>query len=183
MELDKVIKTRRSIRQFADKEVSMKDILACLEAARLAPSSCNSQPTHFVILKDKQIKDDFADTVFTGKFLPCKFFKSAPVLVAVCVEQNANLTVRAGQKIAGRPFYITDQAIAAEHFVLKATELGLGTCWVGWFNSQKAQEFLKTPKGVEIQNLIALGYPKNKPAQTKPNRKKIEEIYSLNTYK
>ena len=44
MELDKVIKTRRSVRQFADKEVSMKDILACIEAARLAPSACNSQP-------------------------------------------------------------------------------------------------------------------------------------------
>ncbi len=183
MELDKVIKTRRSVRQFSDKEVKMKDILACLEAARLAPSACNSQPTHFVILNDKKIKEDFADTVFTGKFLPCKFFKSAPVLVAVCVEQNANLTVRAGQKIAGRPFYVTDQAIAAEHFVLKATELGLGTCWVGWFNSQKAQEFLKTPKGVEIHNLIALGYPKDKLKQTKHNRKKIEEIYSLNTYK
>ena len=183
MELDKVIKTRRSVRQFADKEVSMKDILACVEAARLAPSACNSQPTHFVILNDKKIKEDFADAVFTGKFLPCKFFKSAPVLVAVCVEQNANLAVRAGQKIAGRPFYITDQAIAAEHFVLKATDLGLGTCWVGWFNAAKAQEFLKTPKGVEIQNLIALGYPKEKLKETKHTRKKLEEIYSLNTYK
>ena len=183
MELDKVIKTRRSVRQFSDKEVKMKDILACLEAARLAPSACNSQPTHFVILNDKKIKDDFANTVFTGRFLPCKFFKSAPVLVAVCVEQNANITVRAGQKIAGRPFYVTDQAIAAEHFVLKATELGLGTCWVGWFNSKKAQEFLKTPKGMEIHNLIAIGYPKDKLKQTKHNRKKIEEIYSLNTYK
>ena len=183
MTLDQVIKTRRSVRQFANKEVNMKDILACIEAARLAPSACNSQPTHFVILNDKKIKEDFANTVFTGRFLPCRFFKSAPVLVAVCVKKNANLTVRAGQKIAGRPFYITDQAIAAEHFVLKATELGLGTCWVGWFNSKKAQEFLKTPKGVEIQNLIALGYPKEKLKQTEHNRKKIEEIYSLNTYK
>lgn len=183
MELDKVIKLRRSVRQFADKEVKMKDILACIEAARLAPSACNSQPTHFVILNDKKIKEDFANTVFAGRFLPCKFFKNAPVLVVVCVEQNANLTVKTGQKIVGRPFYITDQAIATEHFVLKATDLGLGTCWVGWFSSQKAQEFLKTPKGVEIHNLIALGYPKNTPKQIKHTRKKIEEIYSLNTYK
>ena len=183
MELDAVIKNRRSVRQFLDKEVKQSDILACLEAARLAPSACNSQPTHFVILNEKNIKDAFADTVFTGRFLPCKFFKNAPVLVAVCVKKNANLTIKAGQKIAGRPFYITDQAIATEHFVLKATELGLGTCWVGWFNDKKAVEFLKLPKGMEIHNLIALGYPKNQAPQTAPNRKKIEEISSFNIYK
>ena len=183
MELDKVIKSRRSVRQFSDKEVKLKDILSCVEAARLAPSACNSQPTHFVILNDKKIKDDFANVVFSGRFLPCKFFKSAPVLVAVCVKQNANLAVKAGQKVAGRPFYITDQAIATEHFILKATELGLGTCWVGWFSSAKAQEFLKTPKGVEIHTIIALGYPKEKLTETKHIRKKLEEIYSLNCYK
>ena len=74
MELDQVIKTRHSVRQFLDKDVKMKDILACLEAARLAPSACNSQPTHFVILNDKKIKEDFANTVFSGRFLPCRFF-------------------------------------------------------------------------------------------------------------
>ena len=183
MTLDEIIKTRRSVRQFAEKQVSREDITACLEAARLAPSACNSQPTHFVVLDDKDVKDAFADTVFTGRFLPCKFFKNAPVIVAVCVKKNANLTVKAGQKIAGRPFYITDQAIAAEHFVLKATELGLGTCWVGWFNDKKAAEFLKLPKDMEIHNLIALGYPKNQATQTAPNRKKLEEISSFNIYK
>ena len=183
MTLDEVIKTRHSVRQFADKKVSREDIAACLEAARLAPSACNSQPTHFVVLDDKDVKDSFADAVFTGRFLPCKFFKSAPVLVVVCVEQNANLTVKAGQKVAGRPFYITDQAIAAEHFVLKATELGLGTCWVGWFSSKKAQEFLRTPKGVEIHTLIALGYSKNPTSKTSHSRKKLEEMSSFNTYK
>ena len=183
MTLDETIRTRRSVRQFLDKKISREDITACLEAARLAPSACNSQPTHFVVLDDKDVKESFADAVFTGRFLPCKFFKSAPVLVAVCVEQNANLTVKAGQKIAGRPFYITDQAIAAEHFVLKATELGLGTCWVGWFNSKKAQEFLRTPKGVEIHNLIALGYPKNPAPKTPHTRKKLKEMSSFNTYK
>lgn len=183
MELDQVIKTRRSVRQFADKEVKMKDILACVEAARLAPSACNSQPTHFVILNDKEIKNDFANAVFAGRFMPCRFFKNAPVLVAVCVKKNANLTMKAGQKIVGRPFYLTDHAIATEHFVLKATDLGLGTCWVGWFSAKKAQEFLNTPKGVEVHTIIALGYPKEKLEETKHTRKKIEEIYSLNTYK
>ena len=183
MELDKVIKTRHSVRQFSDKEVNMQDILSCLEAARLAPSACNSQPTHFVILNDKKIKENFANTVFAGRFLPCRFFKNAPVLVAVCVEKNANLAVKAGQKVAGRPFYLTDQAIAAEHFVLKATDLGIDTCWVGWFSAQKAQEFLKTPKGVEVHTIIAMGYSKETPKQIKHIRKKLEEIYSVNKYK
>ncbi len=183
MEFDKVIKLRHSVRQFADKEVKIEDILACLEAARLAPSACNGQPTHFVILNDEKVKNDFANAVFVGRFLPCRFFKNAPVLVAVCVKKNANLTLKAGQKIVGRPFYLTDHAIAVEHFVLKATDLGLGTCWVGWFSGKKAQEFLKTPRGVEIHTIIALGYPKEMPKQITHTRKKLEEIYSINKYK
>ena len=178
MTLDEIIKNRYSVRKFADKAVKKDDILACLEASRLAPSACNSQPTHFYILQN-EAKDKFADTVFTKIYRPCNFFKKAPVLVAVCVDKAANLAVKTGQKITGKPFYITDQAIAAEHFVLKATELGLGTCWVGWFNSKKAAEFLKLKDNFEVHNLIALGYAEYQGPRPKISRKKIEEIYTF----
>ncbi len=176
MTLDEIIKNRYSVRKFAGKAVKKEDILACLEAARLAPSACNSQPTHFYILQN-DVKDEFADTVFTKLYRPCKFFKNAPVLVAVCVDKGANTAVKAGQRITGKPFYLTDQAIAGEHFVLKATELGLGTCWVGWFDSKKAAEFLKLKNNFEVHNLIALGYAEDENApRPKIIRKKIEEI-------
>lgn len=179
MTLDEIIKNRYSVRKFADKAVKKEDILACLEAARLAPSACNSQPTHFYILQN-EAKNNFADTVFTKIYRPCKFFKNAPVLAVVCVDKAANLAVKTGQKITGKPFYITDQAIAAEHFVLKATELGLGTCWVGWFDSKKAAEFLKLKDNFEVHNLIALGYAEKENApRPKIARKKLEEIYTF----
>ena len=110
-------------------------------------------------------------------------FQKFAGLVAVCVEKNANLALKAGQKMLGRPFYLTDQAIAAEHFVLKATDLGIDTCWVGWFSAKKAKEFLKTPRGVEVHTIIAMGYSKETPKQIKHTRKKLEEIYSVNKYK
>lgn len=178
MTLDEIIKNRYSVRKFADKAVKKEDILACLEAARLAPSACNSQPTHFYILQN-EAKDNFADAVFTKIYRPCNFFKKAPVLVAVCVDKGANLAVKTGQRITGKPFYITDQAISAEHFVLKATELGLGTCWVGWFNSKKAAEFLKLKDNFEVHNLIALGYAEAQGPRPKITRKKLEEIYTF----
>ena len=175
MTLDEIIKNRYSVRKFANKEVKKEDILACLEAARLAPSACNSQPAHFYILQN-DVKNNFADTVFTKLYRPCKFFKNAPVLVALAVDKGANAAVKTGQKITGKPFYLTDQAIAGEHFVLKATELGLGTCWVGWFDSKKAAEFLKLAKNMEVHNLLALGYAEDENApRPKINRKKLEE--------
>ena len=74
-----------------------------------------------------------------------------------------------------------DQGISGEHFVLRAHELGLGTCWIGWLNSGKAEKFFKLPKGKKIEHLIALGYPAENPAP-RP-RKEMKDCVSYNEYK
>ena len=183
MNLDEIVSIRKSIRKFADKKVPRELINSCLEVARLAPSACNSQPWHFVVLDDEDVKNKFCDEVFSGIYLPCKFFKKAPVIIALCAEVKANIAVLAGQIVSGKRFYQIDQAIAGEHLALKATDLGLGTCWIGWFDENKAKQFLHTPKNIEINILFALGYPEEEQKPIQHNRKTLQEISSYNTYK
>ena len=183
MELEQAIITRRSIRKFLDKPVEREKINACLEAARLAPSACNSQPWHYIVIDDPKVKAAFCEQVFSGLYDMSKWVANAPVIVAV-VSDRGNFTSRIGNFFRRTEFYLVDQGISGEHFVLRAHDLGLGTCWIGWLNSDKAEKFFKLPKGRKIEHLIAVGYPAPEAAQSKPHpRKPFEEIVSYNEFK
>ena len=87
---------------------------------------------------------------------------------------------RIGNFFRRTEFYLVDQGISGEHFVLRAHDLGLGTCWIGWLNSDKAEAFFHLPKGKKIEHLIAVGYPDEEPAP-RP-RESFEQIVSYNKY-
>ena len=180
MELEKVIQTRRSIRKFLDKPVEREKINACLEAARLAPSACNSQPWHYIVLDDPSIKERFCQAAFSGVYHISKWAEKAPVLVAV-VSDRGNVVSRLGNFFRDTEFFLVDQGISGEHFVLRAHDLGLGVCWIGWLNSAKAAEFFHLPKGKKIEHLFAVGYSAETPS-ARP-RAKLEDIVSYNEYK
>ena len=180
MELMDVIKSRRSIRKYQDKPVEREKINACLEAARLAPSACNSQPWHYIVIDDPKVKEAFCKEAFSGVYSMTKFAEKAPVLIAA-VSDRGNFTSRVGNFFRRTEFYLVDQGISGEHLVLRAHDLGLGTCWIGWLNSDKAEKFFHLPKGKKIEHLIALGYPAENP-EPRP-RETLEEIASYNEYK
>lgn len=183
MELEKIILERHSTRQFLDKPVEREKINACLEAARLAPSACNSQPWHYIVINDPHIKEEFCKEAFSGVYHMTQWAAKAPVLIAV-VSDRGNFTSRIGNFFRRTEFYLVDQGISGEHFVLRAHDLGLGTCWIGWLNSDKAEKFFNLPKGRKIEHLIALGYPSPQAAQAKVHpRKALEEIVSYNQFK
>ena len=77
------------------------------------------------------------------------------------------------------PFYLIDIGIAGEHFVLQAEELGLGACWVGWFNIRRARRFFKIPRRYKIVCLLSLGYPETRP-QGQKKRKPLQDIAWFN---
>jgi nitroreductase len=179
--LDEIISQRRSVRKFKNKPVPRELIDKCIEAARLAPSACNSQPWHYVVFDDKEAKTKFEDVVFTGVYAGMKKLAAgAPVLIAVVAKTLPDATTSLGQIISGTKFYLIDQGIATEHLVLKAHELGLGTCWVGWFDNKKAKKALGLALTAAAHILIALGYPDESPEPRA--RKKFEEIVSYNKY-
>ncbi|WP_458401362.1 nitroreductase family protein [Candidatus Avelusimicrobium sp.] len=180
MELEQVILNRRSVRKYLEKPVEKEKIEACLQAALLAPSACNSQPWHYIVIDDPKVKEAFCKEVFTGVYAMSKWAEKAPVLVAV-VSDRGNFTSRIGNFFRRTEFYLVDQGISGEHFVLRAHDLGLGTCWIGWLNSDKAEKFFKLPKGKKIEHLISVGYPAEAPAP-RP-RKDFKESVSYNEYK
>jgi nitroreductase len=177
----KIIRQRRSIRRFLPDPVEKEKLLACLEAARIAPSAHNAQSWRFLVIDDPEIKERFAGNVFSGLYKMTKFAAQAPVLVLIMAELDV-LANRLGRRVQGVPFYALDIGIAGEHFVLQAEELGLSTCWIGWFNMRKARRFFKIPRRYKILSLLALGYAASRPPRA-GIRKPIGEIVRTNTFR
>lgn len=173
-----LVDARRSVRRFLPAPVEREKIVACLEAARLAPSAHNVQPWRFLVLDDPELKDRFAREVFSGLFKATMFAAQAPALIVILARPDF-LANRVGGALQGIPYYSIDIGIAGEHIALQARELGLGTCWIGWFNYRKARRFLKTPRAYKIMALMAMGYHEERPPKEK-RRLPLEQIAWFN---
>ena len=171
-------KNRMSIRRFLDKPVERDKIFACLEAARIAPSSENSQPWRFLVVDDPELKNKFSRKVFSGIYKVSKFAAKAPILILIIAQLDI-VAHKLGKQIQNIQFHLIDIGIAGEHLVLQAEELGLGTCWMGWFDVRKARRFFKIPKKYKIVALMPVGYYEKKPSR-KRKRKSMEEIAWFN---
>jgi nitroreductase len=169
-----IVQGRRSIRRYDDRQVSPQDILSLVEAARQAPSASNAQPWRFVAVTDPAARREFARATFSGIFSPTRFAAEAPLLIALCAERAS--LVEAGKAIRDRAMYELDIGIAGEHLVLRAAELGLGTCWIGWFNRRGARRALRVPFHVRVVCLIAVGYPR---ADWEPRRRVRRPLSSM----
>ena len=181
MALLDLIRHRKSIRRYLDKPVERDKIMLCLEAARLAPSTCNSQPWKFIVVDDRELKDRLCRAAFSGIYSVMSFAGKAPVIVAV-VSEKARFLARIGGLFRGTNFYLIDIGIAAEHFVLQAEELGLGTCWLGWFNEGAVKSILNVPKDRRIDILIAVGYYDRGKTGRPHKREPMSKIASFNSY-
>ncbi len=153
----------------------------CLAAARLAPSACNSQPWKFIVVDDRQLKDKLGDAAFRGIYSMNSFCKTAPVMVAV-VSEKPKFLAGIGGMFRGTKYYLIDIGVAIEHFVLQAEDLGLGTCWIGWFNERAVKSVLEIPHRKKIDILIALGYYDREKTGSEHSREPIEKIASFNSY-
>ena len=181
MTLSDIIKHRKSVREFQDSPVEHDKIMICLEAARLAPSACNSQPWKFVVIDDKEIKNKVCDAAFSGVYFVNAFCKTAPVVVAVVTEKSKFLASIGGM-FRGTRYCLLDVGAAIEHFVLQAEDLGIGTCWIGWFNEKAIKSLLKIPQDKKIDILIALGYYDRTKITGEHSREPIDHIASFNGY-
>ena len=106
--------------------------------------------------------------------IPNKWLDQAPLIIVGCSKLDI-ISNRIGTKVTGIEYYQVDLGIAMEHIVLKATDLGLGTCWIGWFNENRVKEILNIPKGIKDSAMLAVGYPADEPPK-KRSRKALEKI-------
>ncbi len=173
-----ILRGRRSIRRFSPAPVEPEKLRACLEAARLAPSAHNVQPWRIMVVDDPALKAKLADAAFGGLYKTSRFAAQAPV-VLVLLARPGRAVVRLGSRIQGVPFYLLDMGIAGEHIVLQAEELGLATCWMGWFNYRRVRRSLGIPKSYRLVALMPLGYAEKRPLR-EPPRRTLEGIAASN---
>lgn len=172
---------RQSVRGYLDKPVEKEKVKRCLEAARLAPSACNSQPWSFIVIDNTELKNAVADQT-SNKMLPLNHFtKQAPVLIAIVLEK-AKVITQIGGTIKNKEFPLIDLGIAAEHICLQAASEDLGTCMLGWFNEKKVKQLLNIPSRKRVLLIITLGYPSNNRIRLK-KRKELKEIVRYNSYR
>jgi nitroreductase len=176
-----LVQKRQSVRKYSEKTVEKEKIETCLQAAMLAPSACNAQPWKYIVVDKPEIKDKVAKACYSSIMSFNKFVEQAPILVVIVMEK-ANFTSTMGQVIKGIDYPLMDIGISAEHFCLQATELGLGTCLLGWFQAKKIKEVLQIPKKKKIALVISLGYAPEDYKQREKIRKPMEETHANNKY-
>jgi nitroreductase len=176
--LQMILARRRSIRRFLPAPVEPEKVRACLEAARIAPSAHNAQPWRFVVIDDPALKDLVAARAFSGIYRSSLFAAKAPVLL-VLLARRTFVAHHLGARLQRVPYYFVDMGIAGEHVVLQAEELGLATCWMGWFSRGGLRRALKVPRRFKIVALMPLGYAEKRPTR-EPPRKSYDEIVAHN---
>ena len=158
MSFMELVQHRRSVRNYAERPIEREKLNRCLEAARLAPSACNSQPWSFVVVTSPELRRQLVDGCFSGMYRMNQFAAQAAAL-AVLVREKSRYAARLGGALRRVEYSLIDVGIAGEHFVLQAAEEGLGTCWLGWFNERVAKKVLGMPRSVRIDSIISVGYP------------------------
>ncbi len=176
-----LVRKRQSVRKYLDKPVEREKIDRCVEAARLAPSASNSQPWKFIVVDGKHLKNKVANATFSKLVSFNAFVPRAPVIVVVTIDKP-KLMLQMGNVLKKTNYGLIDIGIATEHFCLQATEEGLGTCILGWFNEKKIKKILDIPKKNKIGLVVSLGYSGHETIREK-KRKSVKEISNYNNYK
>ncbi len=164
MEYSELIAARYSVRAYRPDPVEEEKLQLVLEAARLAPTAANRQPIQLIVMHTEGRQEEI------GRIYRRPWFVQAPLVIAVCAI-SSQAWVRESDRFNAR---LIDAAIVADHLILAATNLGLGTCWIAAFNVEAARNVLCLPAEVEPVIFTPLGYPADAPGPK--DRKPLSEL-------
>ncbi len=181
MGLMDTFRERRSVRAYSSQTVEREKLEALAEAVRIAPSASNSQPWHLVLVDDPVLKESVARATFSKVINFNRFALGAPAFAVLVVEEPPLLT-KTGSILKRRDFPLIDTGIAAAQLCLHATELGLGTCMLGWFDEGRIRRLLGIPRRNRIALVVTIGYPANDTPIREKNRKPLDSMRSYNRY-
>lgn len=155
MDFNSITKTRQSCRAFDATRIPGRSLIEdVLATARLSPSACNSQPYHFWVAMGENAKKIGACTRSMDSNL---FTEDCPVFIAIS-EENYNSHAASSAVATNQDYRSVDIGIAAAYLTARATELGLDSCILGWFDEEQTIALLGTAQRVRL--IIALGYAK-----------------------
>lgn len=167
MDFDKVVEKRHSVRKFAKKKPSWKDIAEAINAARLAPLAGNIPSLKFLVVTEKEEIRKIADAANQD------WIKFTDIVVAVCSDDK-NLVLSYGER--GKKYAKQQAGAAIENFILKLEDLGLSTCWVGAFYDEEMKKVLKVPHDIDIEAVLPIGYEDKKEKAKKRPKPDLSEI-------
>ena len=155
------LKERRSIRSFKDTPIPDEEIEMILEAGRASPSASNIQPWEFIVIKNKEIINKLASIAPYGRFI-----SQAPVVIAIVGKIDQNPT-----------WYIQDTTLVSMHMMLMAWALGIGSCFIGSLDREKAKMLLGIAGYDFLLTVLPMGYIRNIPNPTpRKDMAKIKRI-------
>ena len=172
MDFSILAKNRYSVRSFKSDAVEEDKIAEILDAGLIAPSACNFQPWRIYVAKSEEARKKLSGI--------CRFTFDAPLIMVICYDNN--LTWK-NKRIPGHSSGETDASILTTHMILKASELGIGSCWVGCFNPTEVKEALGISEdSVVVSALVPMGYPKEDSAPHEMHTKyrdKSETVFEV----
>jgi nitroreductase len=173
MDVKEAISKRRSIRKYQRKEVPLDLLRELIDAARLAPSGSNAQPCRYYLVRGNEAKEKLRE----NQIFQQDFVYQAPALIVCCSDVQSYPQGIKGWSEENENRALTDLSIASAFLVLRATELGLATCYVRWMKKDKIKDVLDIPRHYMVPFVIAVGYANEQP---KPlPRKSIDEILEI----
>ena len=171
MNFTEIANNRQSCRSFnASRPVEAEKIDAILNSARLSPSACNGQPYFLTVCKGEKAKQVAKATMGMGMN---KFTADAPVQIVIS-EMPYNRTAALGAKFKGNDYRSIDIGIVASFITAEATAQGLGSCILGWLDSDKIKDICDLSG--EVRLVISIGYPTEGDKLRTKKRKDITDI-------
>lgn len=167
MEYFKLIRKRYSVRAYKTAPVEEEKLNKVLEAAVLAPTAANRQPFRLLIIETKGREAELK------RVYPRDWFARAPLVLCACAVRS-----EAWVRKDGKNYAEVDTAIALDHLILAAHDLGLGTCWVAAFDPAAAREVLNLPPDLEPVAFTPLGYPADewRPKKRRPASELVQSL-------
>ncbi|HOI40927.1 MAG TPA: nitroreductase family protein [Methanobacterium sp.] len=169
MDVFEAINERKSIRRYKETKIEDEKLEKILESARIAPSAANRQKWKFLVVKNQETRNKLIEAA-NGQ----KFVGQAPITIVACSTESERIMP------CGQYAYTVDLSIAVSFMILEATELGLGTCWLGAYDEDKVKDILSIPKDIRVPAIFTLGYADETPAQRA--RRDLDQIVCYEKY-
>ena len=176
--LDLII-SRQSDRKYSDRPVEKEKLDRIVEAGRMAPSACNSQPWKFIVVTDHELVVKIAEAASAKLIGMNSFVAQAPVILVI-VREKPNMSSKVGATIKNKDYSLIDIGIATENICLQAKAEGIGSCIIGWFDERMLRKLLLIPRSKRVELIITMGYSLSE--QKEKRRKPAEETVSYNKY-
>ena len=181
MDFLEIMRSRKSCRAYdPSKKVSREDLLKIVEAGRLSPSGCNSQPWKFIVVDSPEAKEKLCDAIVVGNGMTGAPWRHQVSAFIIFVEQPAKVMPSVIEHYHdSQRFAPGDIGAACMNMCHEAFSLGLSTCMIGMNDQKKMEEYFGIPEGRTVRVVLAIGYAADDSPVNKV-RKPLEEVCSFN---